>query len=181
MSEQAVEQEEFLIASEEEANAVLEEFARVDQTLQRLKRQYDKRTLELQEEYRQLTQKYGDALTSWARREMRERGGGKKTVTLLSGSVKFVKRAASLTLKDTDSALIYAVEKGDNSLLRVNMAKYLSEAKTHQRIYGSLLPGCAETPEQETVSFSFPRLARMGIEDFEDMEDISPEQIEEEE
>ena len=97
---------------------------------------------------------YGGELEAWAREELQRRGGRRKTLHTLQGSLRFRNVPARLSITDERAAIDRAQQEGlPDSLYtqwRLDRDAYLRHATAHWEETGEYLDGVESHPERET-------------------------------
>lgn len=95
-------------------------------------------------------------LQSWATQEIQRRGGRRKSVATLQGTLKFTTVPARLAITDESLATEAAITLNIVST-KPDLAAYRKRAEDALEATGEILPGCALTEERESFSIKFPK------------------------
>jgi len=147
---------EFHITDESSANWFLRKLANLENEKARVKAQAAKMIAEMDADTDRLRGLYEAELREFARAELERRGGRRKTLTLLQGSLSFRTVPASLRVDDAAAALDTAAAMGH---IRVDEARYREAANEAQKTTGELLPGVVVVPERENFAIRFGKEA----------------------
>ena len=149
------EQTSFHIDTEDKANWLLRKLANIDVEKERIRKQYETRTAQLDTDRAELLHLYGGELEAFARRELDSTRSRRKSLTLLQGTLSFRKVNASVRLFDALEALRWA-EENRQDLLHVtptlDTTGFRELATKTLEETGELLPGMEFLPEREAFS-----------------------------
>ncbi len=151
---------EFHVVDEKTANWLLRKLANLEAERLRIEEQARKMISAVRTDYDELMRRYGDELEAWARQEMLDHGGRKKTVHTWQATLAFRTVPAALKLTDPDAALRYAREHAPQhiqTIEKLNTAAYRDDAARRLSETGELLPGMDRIPETESFTIRFGR------------------------
>jgi hypothetical protein len=154
--------EEFRIDNETAALWYLRKLANLEAERNRVKKQAENLLASLAADAESLKRRFHSELENWARIEIEARGGRRKSLVTLQGTLKFRNVPSRLVIDDPAAAL-RACEAGKVSgcielRKELRKAEYLSAAEEILYMAGDMVPGVTRLPEREafTVTFASP-------------------------
>lgn len=150
--------EDFCIDSQARAEWLLRKLANIEAEKARVTAQAADICKELETDRESLLFRYGLQLQQWAEEELKRRGGRKKTLRTLQGTLNFRHQGAGLRLYDADAALQHARSESLPVLkttVSLDTAAYRTLAEQRFAETGVTLPGVETTPERENFSITF--------------------------
>lgn len=148
----------FQIDSREKAEWLLRKLANLDAEKARVKAQCEEIVRGLDADAARLLAFHEADLREWARAELERRGGHKKTLPLLQGTVSFRTVPASLRVTGSREAIEHAKGQGWDVVRAVeslDAEAYRREAAAALAESGEVLPGVEIVPERESFSVRF--------------------------
>lgn len=153
--------EEFHITDESSACWLLRQLANIQAEQQRIKAQAEAMIARLQTDHDRLTHLFGNELEAWARTELLRRGGRRKSLHTLQGSLGFRTVPASVRITDERAALDYARARPEQfpravyTEERLRTGVYSVLAKRAMQQTGEVMPGVELIPEREAFRIQF--------------------------
>ncbi|OGF05241.1 MAG: hypothetical protein A2W00_04650 [Candidatus Eisenbacteria bacterium RBG_16_71_46] len=133
----------------------VDRYATLEAEAERVRAQSRELLTALQADYDSLMYRFGGELEHWTQEEIARRGGRRKSVITLQGTLALRTVPRSLRIADEQAAFAYAREQGMELITSLNRQAYNRAAKTALEETGELLPGMETTPEHETFSIRF--------------------------
>lgn len=149
-----VSEDTWRIRDEDDAQWVVGLMVEADAAIERHQAQAAARLAELKGRRERLTARFGAELEAWAKEESERRG--RRSVTLLTGTVAFRKVPGRLSIADADDAQCGARQIGLGEAFETREvflpAVYREAAQAHLEETGELLPGIEQIPERDSMS-----------------------------
>lgn len=152
------ETEDFCINTQAAAEWLLRKLGNIEAEKTRITAQAADMIAELETDRERLLHLYGLQLQAWAEAELLRRGGRRKTLRTLQGTLSFRHQSAGLRLYDPAAALQHAQTACLPTLktsVSLDADAYRDLAAKHFEETGTTLPGIESTPERENFSISF--------------------------
>lgn len=150
----AVPEDTWRIRDEDDAQWVVGLMVEADAAIERHQAQAAARLAELKGRRDRLSARFGADLEAWAKEEAARRG--RRSVTLLTGTVAFRKVPGRLSISDAELAQARADETGMEGAFETRRvflpAVYREAAQFHLEETGELLPGVEIVPERDSMS-----------------------------
>ena len=152
---------EFHITTEAEALWYLRKLANLEAERQRVKKQAESMIAALDTDTESLKRLYQGELEHWARNEMQARGGRKKTLHTLQGTLRFRNVPARLAIQDPQTALLTCfAEQWEECIETKSLlipSEFLKMAQERLLEDGELVQGVEMVPERESFSVTFAK------------------------
>ena len=111
---------------------------------------------QLDTDERALRGRFEAELREWGAQELQRRGGRRRSLPLLHGTLSYRMVPPTLRVADTVEALNKAVELG---AVKVDVDSYRKAALAAQKETGEILPGVEVVPKREHFGYGFFRVA----------------------
>ncbi len=166
MASPPVSEDTWRIQSEDDAQWVVGLMVEADAAIERHQAQAAARLAELKGRRDRLTARFGAELEAWAQQESERRG--RRSVTLLTGTVAFRKVPGRLSIRDAELAQVTASAREMSECVELRRvflpAAYRDAAQKHLEEAGELLPGVEMVPERDSMSVGVtkPKAAKGG-------------------
>jgi phage host-nuclease inhibitor protein Gam len=164
------------IDSEDMANWYLRKLANLAAERERINANAKAMLAAIKRDEESLTAHFGPQLEQWAKEELIRRRSKTKTLPLFQGVISFKIVRSTLSVRDTEAALVHArtfypelietvqrLKTEDYSAIARDLRKTETrDDHTGEMIPGPLLPGCEVKPERESMSIKFVALSGGG-------------------
>lgn len=148
----------FSICDEDSANWYLRKQATLATEIARIKAQADAIIKPLLADSERLQSRFEAELQAWAQEQIAARGGKRKTLDLLQGSIAFRTVPASIKIVSDEEAFVYArTFHADliQTIEKLDTSGYRAAAKAAMEETGEMIPGTEVTPARESMSLKF--------------------------
>ena len=150
----------FAIDSEERANWLLRKLGNLEAEQARIKAQSAAMLKQVEGERESLMNRFGSELAQWTEEEIQRRGGKRKSLTLIQGTVAFRTVAESVKVAEDAEQLPEALalaEQWEAVETKIDRAAFLAKARAYLEETGEVAPGVVVTPAKESFSVKFPK------------------------